>query len=633
MRRKLVSLDVFDRIESDSLSQAEYELAEAANILAQNLESGPLTFAFFDDEKVVYETDHGTFIHANYTLKENALAFDDITELVIDQESQKKRLRECVKKMVEAVIDGNENEANLQFQNYVTEYMKARKSGATQVAEEVVVRVDNRSGGKVTKQIGSSVDKRNAARAAWRKSRGKMLAARRRREVPSNKLKEKKKHQQNKLKGAFRKVNLIRTGKASKMMKEWYNLCENVNGYLQFVENNIQAPQVDVKHNDQGDVTSVTMPTAKNRNEGKILSLQYKTLKTDVKVLREAARGLSFDEGFVKAVAHIKRLNNMTLNNELEESISDLVRKHPGVLYLTQEELAKVIGKALDHAGQVNYDDQTCAFMAEGILRVAHGAFTDRVNRIAMLAGAEVKAEGEQDEYQQFQAVIKDFYPKLDESLGTEMQVFTDLYNTLVDVRRLAMESDNSDVRDEATEYLTELKSVLEGKQQPALELAEEVAVWLQDLVENNLAGATDSWSVSNSTHHTIVGDHPQMAKNAKVPGNPGSHTGDWGDSAPVSDGKSYKGGEADQMRNHGWGNKGGKDTWPSLNNPYTPHPFGDYTMKGEKGVDKGTDDALGQDGGNDTWPSLQNPYVPREVGGEGGKGYKMKSDNLVVDK
>ena len=101
----------------------------------------------------------------------------------------------------------------------------------------------------------------------------------------------------------------------------------------------------------------------------------------------------------------------------------------------------------------------------------------------------------------------------------------------------------------------------------------------------------------------------------------------DWGDSAPVSDGKSYKNGLADEMRSRSWSNIGGKDTYPSLDNPYVPSPFGDYKIKGEKTID-GDSDQLAHAGGQDTWPSLQNPYMPGETNVD-----RMKSDNLIIDK
>lgn len=623
MRRKLISIDAFDKIKSESLSNAESELMEASNLLAQTLGSGPLNFRFFDDEKAVYETEAGTFIHANYKLAENKLHFENITELVVDSDSLKKSLRGCVSKMVEAIIDGNETEANKQFENYCDLFCKARKSGVTQeISEEAVVRVDNRSG-DVKKWKGTDPEKKKAAKANWAKNRSKLVNKRHERENPSKKSEEGRKHEKNKQKGIFNKLSLIRTGKAKKKVNEWNNLCENVSNYLNFVETNSWAGNSSIDTNENGDVVTVSIPTKHSRNEGKILSLQYKTLKTDVKVLREAARGLANNQDFCKAISLVKRFNNLSQNNELEESINKLVQVHPNVLYLTQPELAKIVGQALENVGQVNYDDQTCAFIAEGILRTAHSVYTDRVNRISSLANAP-KVEENEDAYATFQVAVSDFYSKLDEALGAEMQMFTDLYNTLVDVRRLALEANNESVRDVANDYLKDLHAVVEGGKAPELDLAEEVASWLQNLVEANLADASEDWAVSNTPYETEVGEHPQMAKNAKQAGNSGSYTGDWGDEAPVSDGKSYKG-HSDEMRSRSWGNKGGKDTWPSLNNPYVPSSS-DFTLKGEPGVDKNGGSSFGQEQG-DTWPELQNPYIPKAVMP------KMKSDNLVVEK
>lgn len=622
MRRKLVNFEVFDRIEKDSLSRAEYELVEAQDVLADALESGPLSFRFFDNGKVVYDTDRGTYIHANFNITNESISFDDVTELVVDTESQRKRLRECVSKMVEAIVDGNVTEANLQFENYMGLYKNARKAGVTlQTESEDVVRFDSRQG-KIVKW-GHGGAKAKGGFAAGKSSKQKL--ARRKRNNPTNKLKEMGTRHKNKITGISKKVKLIKTGTSGKMMKEWYNLSENVQGYVDFIQHGHNTRNADVKTNDVGDVVSVKIPTTKVRNEGKILTLQYKTLKTDVKVLREAARTLAFNENFVKSVSKIKRLNNMSHNNELEEGISDLVSKFPTVLYLTQDELASTLKKSLEHAGQTNFDDQTCQFMAEGILRVAHESYTDRVSRVTALANSKLTNETGADAYEQFQAVVNTFYPQLDENMATEMQVYTDLYNALVEVRHLALSSNNEVVRQESTSYLNDLKSILEGKTVPSLELAADVAEYLQTIVEANIEGASEEWEVSNTPHNTTVGDHPILMKKAKQPGNPGNFQSDYGDSAPVSDGKSYKGKEADEMRNHGWGNKGGKDTFPTLSNPYVPKPFGDYTMSGEPGVDKNSDSGFSQMQGS-TWPELTNPYVPKSVEP------KINSDNRVID-
>jgi len=98
-----------------------------------------------------------------------------------------------------------------------------------------------------------------------------------------------------------------------------------------------------------------------------------------------------------------------------------------------------------------------------------------------------------------------------------------------------------------------------------------------------------------------------------------------------VSDGKNYKGGLAGEMRNRAWGNYGGGDTYPSLQNPYIPKPFGDYTGT-EAGVDKASD-STGQWTSGDTWPNLQNPYIPSAETPQSYKMNKGSEKDLVVEK
>ncbi len=211
------------------------------------------------------------------------------------------------------------------------------------------------------------------------------------------------------------------------------------------------------------------------------------------------------------------------------------------------------------------------------------------------------------------------------------MQVFVDLYEALRNVYKLADDSKNDLLKSETSTHLKELAAIIEQEVEPSLDVALAAAEWLNNIVETNLD--SEEWSVSNNVHTTVSGDHPRMAQNAKQGYAPSSDfTGDWGDSAPVSDGKSYKNGLADEMRGNSWGNIGNKDTYPSLNNPYVPQPFGDYKIKGEKHID-GDSNHLAHNGGSDTWPNLQNPYVPK---GETPQSYKMnggKEQDLVVDK
>jgi hypothetical protein len=271
--------------------------------------------------------------------------------------------------------------------------------------------------------------------------------------------------------------------------------------------------------------------------------------------------------------------------------------------------------------------------MAEGILRTAAHAYADRVAKVAQLAGAELDKE---NVYESFQALVHKFYPKLDEVTQLEMQVFVDLYNSLVDVHEAARNDGNEVLCEEVSEYLRDLQSVLKLESEPTLELAAEVAGWLAALVESNVPGAEETWDVSNTPHQTEVGDHPRMAWCAKQgEAVPSKFPGDWGGKLPVSDGKSYKGGLEDEMRDRAWGNWSSEETWPGLKNPYVPKPFGDYKMKEPSAVDDGQSD-WSRFQNKDTWPALQNPYVPDSVLGRKAmtpQNYKAKSDNLVVDK
>jgi hypothetical protein len=93
-----------------------------------------------------------------------------------------------------------------------------------------------------------------------------------------------------------------------------------------------------------------------------------------------------------------------------------------------------------------------------------------------------------------------------------------------------------------------------------------------------------------------------------------------------------YKGKFSKQARTNSWGNEGAsKDVYPGLSNPYVPKAFGEFTMKGEKGIDK---DAKGQHGATwkskDTYPSLSNPNVPSA---EKPKMNNGKEKDLVVNK
>lgn len=639
MKRKLVDYEVFAQMKENSITTTVKELVEAEEHLARALDLDSLTFSSFNESSVIYEQADGNYLRASYSVDNEKVHFDDIEELVIDEESERLESRKIIRNMLEAVLDDNEVEANAMFEKYMDLARKQykRHNSDEDVTEATVARIYNtpaRTGGRSTPKIAirhtKNLKKSAAARASWRRTRSKRLSGRHRREAHRDR--ENLKRRRNKA-TVYRRLASIDTRpgaytgerpsrrksssparpvRRKNKMNEWLYLANNVYGFVDFVENGHIITETKVNKSTDGSL-SVVMPNSKLRNEGKVLKMQFDNmLKTDVKVLREAARRLVHDHGFCQMVADVKRYNNISDNAELEESISNLVKGYPSVLYLTQEELAQVLSLALDTAGVTNYDDQTCRFMAEGILRVAHDAYTERVDRIKNLANKhDLKESG--DKYLDFQKVVSDFFPTLDESTQLEMKMFEDLYNAAIDVRNIALESNNDVVRGEAQDFISELEEVLRGSAMPSLELASDVADWLEDLVEANVPGASETWSVVKTAHKTITGDHPQMAKNAKVPGHPGGHLGDWGDSAPMIGQDSNAWNHGDEARNRSWSNKGGKDTWPSLTNPHVPEPFGDYKMKGEKSL-VDDDDGFATWGDNETWPDLQNPYIPKAV-------------------
>lgn len=647
MQRKLVDYSVFEKLQEKSLNSTEYELIEAENILGTVLDVGPLAFHSFNESTVMYETADGNYVRANYSLRDkNAITFDNIEEIVIDEGTQKRAIRSQLSEMVDAILEDNTAKADALFNNVVGIFREQHKREAAELRQakinEGTVNARKRpnrfikgKGWRKGKGIsavnkGSADSKARSKRAKewWAKHPGaakKRWKSRRTHDTGLTQQSTRRRTSGH----AARRSAAFRAGRvAKKHMNEWLSLTENVWGYIDFVENGHVANEANVQHNNKGDVVTVQVPTTKSRNEGKILQANWKILKTDIKIMRENARRLSADRAFCESLADLKRHNNLSDNKSLEECLDKIASKWPSLLYLTQTELSNVIGEALSNLGVGNFDDTTCEFMAEGILRVAHHMFSDRVNRIGQLAQAPV-SEG-QDKYATFQRVVHEFYPKLDEATALEMRVFEDLYNAALDVRRVALEAQDDALREEAQEHAVALHNVLSGQEVPSLELAALVAEWLEELMEANLEGASDGWDIVKVPYQTTAGEHPKMAQLATQPGHPGSYKGDWGDSLPAigQDSHDYSSGKhADEMRNRSWGNKGGKGVWPDLTNPYVPEPFGDYTMKGEKGVDKDWESGEAMWQSKETWPNLQNPYVPQAVR------VHVNSDNRVDDK
>jgi hypothetical protein len=562
MKRKLISFDVFKKIEEQSLTNAQRELIEAQDVLAEALGLEFIELFTFGESDVTYEAPDGTYIHATYTINNDNIILENIEQLVVDEEGEKNNARQIVSQMVDSIIENKEAEAIQRFEQYLnTSHL--RKS-LNEVAWNFSV---SKPTGKRSKLFKRKRNRNAVAKGA--RSRKRTLAA-----LSSSGQKQLniKKDRLKKRLGTNKRARVY-ARKVKNQMKEWNNLCENVMGYLNYKEFGPSMSQTLVKQDNSGNLSSIAIPTAHKRNEGKLLSLDYKTLDTDVKCLRGKMKDIKEDQNFAKAMAELKRYNNISDNESLEQTLEAVVTRWPDIIYITEAELAEQIAYALEVASVRNFDDQVCSFMAEAILRTAHNVYTDRVKKVAGLAGTDKDVTAEckecEDSYASFKEVAEELYSNIDKSEATEINLFSDLLSALREVHELATESQDSETVVEVEDLIGQCISVLNKEVEPDFDLAEEVAEYINNFVEANVEGSSQDWDVVTTPHHTVVGDHPVLSKKAKTDGTPSMHSGDWRSPAPVSDGKSYESGLDDEMQHNGWSNIGGEDTWPTLNNPY----------------------------------------------------------------
>jgi hypothetical protein len=616
MKRKLIKFDAFRRIENDSLSSAEVELAEAAEVLATALGVESLDLHCFGESDVTYATPEGDYVHANYTLQKNHVVFENIEQLVIDSETERAEARNILSGLVESLMDENENKAANLFDQYMA-LPHTRQNLKESILHESKSKTSS-SNPTGSRRKGAGMPRSRAAVMKGVRSRKKTLDS----------MSDSEKKRRKKESATFRKQNsnprarlYVRKVKKSKV-NEWNVLSENVMEFIKFQNLGGVLRETKLRHDDRGNVVAVAMPTTKIRNEGKLLSFNWKVLDHEIKYSRGGAKNIQNEAAFSKAIAELKRYNAVSDNEALETTLENIVARWPQLLYLTHQELTERIAVALENAGVQNYDDQMCEFMAEGILRMAHHAYADRANKIVKLS--RMSPEGE-DAYEAFRTVADSFLPQMDEAENAQYRVFADLYRALHEFYEVVERESDEAMKQEVSAYMKDCESILNRQDEPDLELAEDIALFLRSLVETNIDG--EEWNVSNSVHTTVNGDHPAMAEKARKGYTPSNDfSGDWGSEMPVSDGKNPRNkSEVEKMKNS-WANIGGKDTAPELSNPYVPEPFGDYKMKGEKSV-VDDNDPTGEWGSKDTWPALQNPYVPDAVRPP------MKSDNLVQDK
>jgi len=516
--------------------------------------------------------------------------FDNIEQVVLNEETENNKARELISKMIDSLVESDENTAGEMLGEWFAMPRSKRILSEAEVKRRVLKRKTVH--GEV-KYVGAELGKQNTRRRG--KKQPSWLVAKRAKAKRMNNMKRSP-AEKKRLKALRSKV---------KLMKEWNVLAENV---LNFVDYSQNGPDLDSCRilRKEGDVVGVKVPTMRLRNEAKILRFDWKTMNTDVVLKRSGAKNLAENSQFVKEISELKKLNALS-DRGFEEAVEKTSTNFPSVIYLTESELSKVVKNALESAGAGNFDDDTCAFLSEALLRTVHENFVDTVAKVVRIAGSEIN-ENAADKYAAFKTVAEELYAKLDEQATLELQAFVDVYEALRQIHEAAKEESNGDVASLAGSHLDGLLPIVMGKVEPDFNVLGEAAEWLYDIVE---ASDPQSWEVREPVVKAD-GEHPDLAKNGKHSQSPADMEGETPEVHHTSDGKEVDGAAAKELANDGWSNIGGEGIYPSLDNPYVPKSEVPKIV-GEKDVDSDSDQ-LAHWGDNETWPNLQNPYSKASV-------------------
>lgn len=596
MKRKLIDFDAFQKIREESLTNAQTELEAAGPLLAHALGLDDLTVESFGDGEVLFESDEGDFVRANYDIKGGYVSFDNVEQLVLNEETESKASREVISRMLDALIESDEAKAEALFGEWINmprthRLFSENKRGKRQSPSVVRKRMKGKK---------NNFMKMTSAERKRRKNfRSRINVGRNERRIPVRKT----------VGGKVKTIGWKKIQKNKwerKRMQEWAVVSENV---LNFVDLQVNGPDIDRVQTlrREGDVVAVKVPTIALRNEARILKFDWKTMNTDLVVKRRESKRMHESEEFAKIAANLKRLNALSDSREFETALENATTSFPGVIYLTEEELAGSIKSVLESVNATNFDDETCLFISEGLLRTAHDAFVDRVSKIVRLAGGRLNEDAE-DKYSAFRSIADGFFKRLDEGAELEMQAYVDVYESLRGVHELAKEEGNTEVANETAAHLDDLLPIVSGRADMDLDALEDAAEWLYDVAE---ATQPEDWK-TDAPHVTHDGEHPSLAGKARKYQSPAEMQGNTPEYHHTSAGKGEDAEAARELGSDGWSNIGGEGIYPSLDNPYVPKAE-TPSIKGERSVD-GDSGQLAHWGSEETWPNLNNPYSKASV-------------------
>ena len=547
MKRKLIDIDVINAIENKSINVAMKEINESCDILAKKLKTESLKVHCLSESEVTFVTPQNTYIHATYTLDNNNLLLENIKELVVNEESEKIANKKFITNMVDAILEDKKELASEMFESYI--HMPLSKK----VFKEGF-------GSKKSSKINEETTKKSS-------------------EFDS-------------VKNLFRKSKI----------EEFKAISENIQEFLNFKKGNPLFSSVSSSHDENNNVVSVKLPRLKLRNEGKVLSFNWKTPSAEVTYQRSGAKKVVKENNFLRAMNDLRRANAISDMKEVELTLENIVGAWPTLVYLTQNELASMIKEALEASDSSNYDDETCHFMAEGILRTAHHAYSDSVSKVFKISNQEIS-----EDYETYRETCEKVFPVLDDQYNREFKSFVDTYKMLDEALNIVSKNNGSSiVKSKIAEALEELESVVSGTSELNYNALESGNNIIKSITEAfNLPMAANTIDSYGSPHTSLGGDHPVLAKKAKVDAFPSKYNGDY-KGVVTSDGKKI-GVDEEAKAAH---TSGGKDIFPALSNPYVPKDV--IPQVNDKDPNKVEGDSLATNQGNDTWPNLNNPYIPK---------------------
>jgi len=293
MKRKLIDIDVINAIENKSINVAMKEINESCDILAKKLKTESLKVHCLSESEVTFVTPQNTYIHATYTLDNNNLLLENIKELVVNEESEKIANKKFITNMVDAILEDKKELASEMFESYI--HMPLSKK----VFKEGF-------GSKKSSKINEETTKKSS-------------------EFDS-------------VKNLFRKSKI----------EEFKAISENIQEFLNFKKGNPLFSSVSSSHDENNNVVSVKLPRLKLRNEGKVLSFNWKTPSAEVTYQRSGAKKVVKENNFLRAMNDLRRANAISDMKEVELTLENIVGAWPTLVYLTQNELASMIKEALE---------------------------------------------------------------------------------------------------------------------------------------------------------------------------------------------------------------------------------------------------------------------------------------------